>query len=133
MDNTIKCCRKSGYVNNIFGRRSHFNGINDKNFNVRNFQERAAITAPSQGSASEIMRFEMISLNKKFESIKNNKSKILLQNHDELIIEVPVKEVKNITEIIKDEMTSVTESDLHTFSIPLTIDVNTGDNWGILH
>ncbi|WP_415278121.1 DNA polymerase I [Candidatus Pelagibacter sp. Uisw_094] len=133
MDSTIKFCRKSGYVNNIFGRRSHFNGINDKNFNVRNFQERAAINAPIQGSASEIMRLAMIRLNKKFKSIKNNKSKILLQIHDELIFEVPVKEVKNITEIIKDEMTSVTESDLHTFSTPLTIDVNTGDNWGILH
>ncbi|MDB9957065.1 DNA polymerase I [Candidatus Pelagibacter sp.] len=133
MDNTIKFCRKSGYVNNIFGRRSHFNGINDKNFNVRNFQERAAINAPIQGSASEIMRLAMIRLNKKFESIKNNKSKILLQIHDELIFEVPVKEVKNITEIIKDQMTSVTESDLHTFSTPLTVDVNTGDNWGILH
>ena len=133
MDNTIKFCRKSGYVNNIFGRRSHFNGINDKNFNVRNFQERAAINAPIQGSASEIMRLAMIRLNKKFESIKNNKSKILLQIHDELIFEVPVKEAKNITEIIKDEMTSVTESDLHTFSTPLTVDVNTGDNWGILH
>ncbi|MDB3970914.1 DNA polymerase I [Candidatus Pelagibacter sp.] len=133
MDNTIKFCRKSGYVNNIFGRRSHFNGINDKNFNVRNFQERAAINAPIQGSASEIMRLAMIRLNKKFESTKNNKSKILLQIHDELIFEVPVKEVKNITEIIKDEMTSVTESDLHTFSTPLTVDVNTGDNWGILH
>jgi DNA polymerase-1 len=48
MDNTIKFCRKSGYVNNIFGRRSHFNSINDKNFNVRNFQERAAINAPIQ-------------------------------------------------------------------------------------
>lgn len=133
MDNTIKFCRKSGYVNNIFGRRSHFNGINDKNFNVRNFQERAAINAPIQGSASEIMRLAMIRLNKKFESIKNNKSKILLQIHDELIFEVPVKEVKNITQIIRDEMTSVTESDLHTFSTPLTVDVNTGDNWGILH
>ncbi|MDB9844599.1 DNA polymerase I [bacterium] len=133
MDNTIKFCRKSGYVNNIFGRRSHFNGINDKNFNVRNFQERAAINAPIQGSASEIMRLAMMRLNKKFESIKNNKSKILLQIHDELIFEVPIKEVKNITEIIKDEMTSVTESDLHSFSIPLTVDVNTGDNWGILH
>jgi DNA polymerase I len=133
MDNTIKFCRKSGYVNNIFGRRSHFNGINDKNFNVRNFQERAAINAPIQGSASEIMRLAMIRLDKKFNGIKNNKSKILLQIHDELIFEVPEKEVKNITKVIKEEMTSVTESDLHTFSTPLTVDVNTGNNWGILH
>jgi DNA polymerase-1 len=133
MDDTIKFCRKSGYVNNIFGRRSHFSGINDKNFNVRNFQERASINAPIQGSASEIMRLAMIRLYKKFESIKNNKSKILLQIHDELIFEVPEKEVKTITKIIKEEMTSVTESDLHSFSIPLTVDVNIGDNWGILH
>ena len=133
MDNTITFCRKSGYVNNIFGRRSHFNGINDKNFNIRNFQERAAINAPIQGSASEIMRLAMIRLDKKFESLKNNKSKILLQIHDELIFEVPTKEVKAITKIIQEEMTSVTESDLHSFSIPLTVDVNIGDNWGILH
>jgi DNA polymerase I len=133
MDNTIKFCRKSGYVNNIFGRRSHFNGINDKNFNIRNFQERAAINAPIQGSASEIMRLAMIRLNKKFKNLKNNNSKILLQIHDELIFEVPVKEIKNITKIIKEEMTSVTDSDLHSFSIPLTVDINTGNNWGILH
>ncbi|MDB9831828.1 DNA polymerase I [Candidatus Pelagibacter sp.] len=133
MEDTIKFCRKSGYVNNIFGRRSHFNGINDKNFNVRNFQERAAINAPIQGSAAEIMRLAMIRLDKKFESLKNNKSKILLQIHDELIFEVPVKEVKTISKIIQEEMTSVTESDLHSFSTNLTVDVNTGDNWGILH
>ena len=133
MDSTIKFCRKSGYVNNIFGRRSHFNGINDKNFNVRNFQERAAINAPIQGSASEIMRLAMIRLDKKFKELKNNKTKILLQIHDELIFEVPDKDVKNMNKIIKNEMSSVTESDLHSFSTPLTVDVNMGNNWGILH
>jgi DNA polymerase-1 len=133
MDNTIKFCRKSGYVNNIFGRRSHFNGINDKNFNVRNFQERASINAPIQGSASELMRLAMIRLDKKLVSIKNNKSKILLQIHDELIFEVPEKEVKSITKIIQEEMTSVAQSDYHSFSTPLTVDVSIGDNWGILH
>jgi len=133
MDDTIKFCRKSGYVSNIFGRRSHFNGINDKNFNVRNFQERASINAPIQGSASEIMRLAMIRIDQKFKSLKNNKSKILLQIHDELIFEVPEREVKTITKIIIEEMTSVKESDLHSFSTPLTVDVNTGNNWGILH
>ena len=133
MDDTIKFCRKSGYVNNVFGRRSHFNGINDKNFNVRNFQERAAINAPIQGSASEIMRLAMIRIDQKFKEMKNNNSKILLQIHDELIFEIPEKEAKNITKIIKEEMTSVTNSDLHAFSIPLTVDINTGDNWGVLH
>ena len=133
MDNTINFCRKNGFVNNIFGRRSHFNGINDKNFNVRNFQERAAINAPIQGSASEIMRLAMIRINKKFENLKNDKSKILLQIHDELIFEVPEKDIKSISKIVEEEMASVTESELHSFSIPLTVDVNIGDNWGILH
>ncbi|PDH21325.1 MAG: DNA polymerase I [Pelagibacterales bacterium MED-G42] len=133
MDNTIKFCRKSGYVNNIFGRRSHFNGINDKNFNVRNFQERAAINAPIQGSASEIMRLAMIKLNNRLSEKKHKNSKMLLQIHDELIFEVPKNSEKTISKIIKEEMTSVTKSDYHSFSIPLTIDLNIGDNWGMLH
>ena len=133
MNSTIKFCRKSGYVNNIFGRRTHINGINDKNYNVRNFQERAAINAPIQGSASEIMRLAMIRLVKRFKSLKDVKSKILLQIHDELIFEVPNAEIKEICNVVKEEMISVTRSDLHVFSIPLTVDINSGDNWGILH
>jgi len=133
MDNTIKFCRKSGYVNNIFGRRSHFNGINDKNFNVRNFQERAAINAPIQGSASEIMRLAMIRLEKKLIEQKNIKSKMLLQIHDELIFEVLKNDEKAMIKIIKEEMMSVAKSDYHSFSTPLTVDINVGDNWGMLH
>ena len=133
MDSTIKFCRKSGYVSNIFGRRSHITGINDKNYNVRNFQERAAINAPIQGSASEIMRLAMIRLNKKLEDIKYNKCKMLLQIHDELIFEVPKSEEKKVAKIIKDEMTSVKDSDFHSFSTPLTVDLNIGENWGLLH
>ena len=133
MNDTIKFCRKSGYVNNIFGRRSHFNGINDKNFNVRNFQERAAINAPIQGSASEIMRLAMIRLNKKLSDKKNIQSKMLLQIHDELIFEVPKNDEKIMVKLIKDEMASVVKSDHHSFSIPLTVDINVGDNWGMLH
>ncbi|MFL2894103.1 MAG: DNA polymerase, partial [Candidatus Pelagibacter sp.] len=133
MDSTIKFCRKSGYVSNIFGRRSHITGINDKNFNVRNFQERAAINAPIQGSASEIMRLAMIRLNKKLEDIEYDKCKMLLQIHDELIFEVSRSEEKKVAKIIKDEMTSVKDSDLHSFSTSLTVDLNIGDNWGLLH
>ena len=133
MDQTIKFCRKSGYVNNIFGRRSHFVNINDKNYNVRNFQERAAINAPIQGSASEIMRLAMIRLNKRMCEQNNKKTKMLLQIHDELIFETPIEDVKRISKIITEEMSSVAKSDQHSFSIPLTVDLNTGDNWGTLH
>ena len=133
MDQTIKFCRKSGYVNNIFGRRSHFLNINDKNYNVRNFQERAAINAPIQGSAAEIMRLAMIKLEKELNNKKNQKTKMLLQIHDELIFETPKNEIKRISKIIIDEMSSVAKSDQHSFSIPLTVDLNSGDNWGALH
>ena len=133
MDKTIKFCRKSGYVNNIFGRRSHFYGINDKNFNVRNFQERAAINAPIQGSASEIMRLAMIRLDEKLKEKKNQNTKMLLQIHDELIFEAPEEDMKRISKMITEEMSSVANSEHHSFSIPLTIDLNAGYNWGDLH
>ena len=133
MSETIKFCRKSGYVNNIFGRKTHITGINDKNFNVRNFQERAAINAPIQGSASEIMRMAMIRLDDEIRDKKNNNLKMLLQIHDELIFEVEEKNIINSSKIIKKIMTSVKDSNLHSFSIPLLVDINSGDNWGQLH
>jgi len=133
MESTIKFCRKSGYVSNIFGRRTHVTGINDKNFNIRNFQERAAINAPIQGSASEIMRMAMIRVNKKLEEIKESNCKILLQIHDELIFEVHKDDIKKYSQMIQEEMSSVKNSDLHSFSIPLLVDVNVGNNWGDLH
>ena len=133
MDQTIKFCRKSGYVNNIFGRKSHFININDKNYNIRNFQERAAINAPIQGSASEIMRLAMMRLDKKMNEENLKKSKMLLQIHDELIFETHKDEVKKLSKIIINEMSSVAKSDQHSFTIPLTVDLNVGDNWGALH
>ena len=75
----------------------------------------------------------MIRLDEKLREQKNLKSKMLLQIHDELIFEVPKNSEKNIIKIIKEEMTSVAKSDQHFFTIPLTVDVNIGDNWGILH
>ena len=133
MKTTVNFCRKSGYVSNIFGRKTHLTGINDKNFNVRNFQERAAINAPIQGSASEIMRLAMIRINKEISNNKNNSLKMLLQIHDELIFEESSKETKKSTKLIKDLMLSVKDSELHSFSIPLLVDMNIGENWGELH
>ena len=84
MNTTIKTCRKLGFVTNIFGRRIHLRGINDKNFNVRSFQERAAINAPIQGSAADIIRLAMIKIDNILEEKKI--AKMLLQIHDELNI-----------------------------------------------
>ena len=131
MNTTVKTCRKQGYVTNIFGRRIHLRGINDKNFSVRSFQERAAINAPIQGSAADIIRLAMIKIDKILE--ENNKAKMLLQIHDELIFECLAKDESQIKKIIKEAMVSVSSSDHHMFSIPLEVSVNSGNNWGEAH
>ena len=133
MNETIKFCRKSGYVSNIFGRRTHLSGINDKNYNIRNFQERAAINAPIQGSASELMRLAMIRLDSKFSEYKSEDIKILLQIHDELIFEIKSSKVKDMSKLIIEIMNGVESSEHHKFSVPLLVDLNSGENWGMLH
>tara|TARA_B100000700_G_scaffold316804_1_gene407003 strand:+ start:1641 stop:4400 length:2760 start_codon:yes stop_codon:yes gene_type:complete len=133
MNTTINFCRKSGYVNNIFGRRCYVTGINDKNYNVRNFQERAAINAPIQGSAADIMRLAMIKVEKALNDKSNYKGKMLLQIHDELIFEVPNDEIEKTINVIKKSMLDVSDSDHHKFSVPLTVDISSGNNWGEAH
>jgi len=132
MNSTIKTCRKQGYVTNIFGRRIHLRGINDKNFSVRSFQERAAINAPIQGSAADIIRLAMMKIDKILQE-KKNKAKMLLQIHDELIFECSKKNENEIKKVIKDSMVSISSSEHHMFSIPLEVSINSGDNWGEAH
>ena len=131
MNTTIKTCRKQGFVTNIFGRRIHLRGINDKNFSVRAFQERAAINAPIQGSAADIIRLAMIKIDKILEEKK--KAKMLLQIHDELIFESSKKDETEVKKIVKDAMTSVSSSEHHMFSIPLEVSISSGNNWGEAH
>ena len=133
MSSTIKYCRKHGYVNNIFGRRIHLRGINDKNFSVRSFQERAAINAPIQGSAADIIRLAMIEIDKMIEDEKKINAKMLLQIHDELVFECHKNDQKNNEKLIKKAMTSVSSSEHHMFSIPLEVSLNSGYNWGEAH
>ena len=127
MDNTIKFCRKSGYVNNIFGRRSHFNSINDKNFNVRNFQERAAINAQLQGSAADIIKKAMKDIN----AFLNNElpeKKMIMQGHDELIFETPKANAAEILTLMKGMMEKAVKLD-----IPLIAEAAIGNNWNEAH
>jgi len=133
MDSTIKICRKQGYVSNIFGRKIHLRGINDKNFSIRSFQERAAINAPIQGSAADIIRLAMIKINELIEKDKKLKAKMLLQIHDELIFECLEKDEKYVKKTIKEAMASISKSEHHVFSIPLEVNVNSGYNWGEAH
>ncbi len=131
MNTTIKTCRKKGYVTNIFGRRIHLRGINDKNFSVRSFQERAAINAPIQGSAADIIRLAMIKIDKILE--EKQSAKMLLQIHDELIFECLEKKEASVKKIIRDSMVSISSSNHHLFSIPLEVSINSGNNWGEAH
>ena len=133
MNSTIKFCRKNGYVNNIFGRRIHLRSINDKNFSVRSFQERAAINAPIQGSAADIIRLAMIEIDRLSDKEKKISAKMLLQIHDELVFESSTQDQKNNEKLIKKVMTSVSSSEHHMFSIPLEVSVNSGYNWGEAH
>ena len=133
MSSTIGICRKQGYVSNIFGRRIHLRGINDKNFSIRSFQERAAINAPIQGSAADIIRLAMIKINKLIENDKKMNAKMLLQIHDELIFECLEKDEEYTKKTIKEAMISISKSEHHMFSIPLDVHENSGYNWGEIH
>ncbi len=133
MNSTINICRKEGYVKNIFGRKIHIKGINDKNFSIRSFQERAAINAPIQGSAADIIRLAMIKINKQMIDDKKMKTKMLLQIHDELIFECLERDKEYIKKAIKEAMLSISSSEYHMFSIPLEVNVNSGYNWGEAH
>ena len=133
MDSTISSCRKKGYVSNIFGRRIHLRGINDKNFSIRSFQERAAINAPIQGSAADIIRLAMIKINKLIEVDKKLRTKMLLQIHDELIFECLEKDKIYVQTTIEEAMVSISSSEYHMFSVPLEVNVNSGHNWGEVH
>jgi len=133
MQTTIKFCRKHGYVNNIFGRRIHLRGINDKNFNVRSFQERAAINAPIQSSAADIIRLAMIKFGELIELNKMYDTKMLLQIHDELVFECLKSDQISVEKIVKKTMESISSSEYHMFTTPLDVNINSGNNWGEAH
>ena len=133
MQSTIKSCRKNGFVSNIFGRRIHLRGINDKNFSVRSFQERAAINAPIQSSAADIIRLSMIKLHELIKSKKINNTKMLLQIHDELVFECQKNKQSDVEKIVKKTMESVSSSEHHMFAIPLDVNINSGNNWDEAH
>ena len=133
MKNTVSFCRKNGYVTNVFGRRCYLRGINDKNFNVRNFQERAAINAPIQGTAADVMRLAMMDIFQYINKENLTNLKMMLQIHDELIFEVLDKDSQTVSKFIKKIMSDVSSNEFYNFSVPLTVDINIGKNWEEAH
>jgi len=131
MDETKTFCHDNGYVETIFGRKVHLPGINDKNGARRSFSERAAINAPIQGSAADIIKRAMIRLPDALRDAGLS-GKMLLQVHDELIFEVPEAEAEKTAEVIKSVMENAAKPAVDV-SVPLIVDAGIGDHWGEAH
>lgn len=123
MDDTIKHAREQGYVVTMFGRRRYLPDIQHSNFNLRSFAERTAINTPVQGTAADIIKIAMLNVEKALAEA-NVKSRILLQVHDELVLEVTEAERKLVAELVRQAMESAA-----VLSVPLTADVAWGKNW----
>jgi DNA polymerase I len=115
--------REHGYVRSIYGRIRPLAGITDRNANIRKAAEREAINMPIQGTASDIVKIAMLHVDEEFNRA-GLEARLLMQVHDELLVEVPEAEVNKVTEILKHEMESAVSLD-----VPLVADVGVGDNW----
>ena len=131
MEATKEKARSQGFVETLFGRRIHFADINSKNPQVRAFKERAAINAPIQGSAADIIRRAMIRMEDALGQAKLS-ARMLLQVHDELIFEAPEKEVEKTMKVASEVMESSPEPAVH-LDVPLQVDARAADNWDEAH
>ena len=123
LDLTIKGARENGYVSTIFNRRRLLMAINSQNFVQRALAERMAMNTPIQGTAADIIKLAMIAVYKKLKELKL-RSRIVLQVHDELLLEVPASEMEQVSGIVKNIMENIVE-----LSVPLIVDINYGQNW----
>jgi len=127
IEETIKKTEKCGYVTTISGHRRYIPTINSRNKTEKAAAERIAVNTPIQGSAADIVKTAMLSLDKRLTSTKS-KARLLLQVHDELILECPAEETDKNMKIVKEEMEKAVK-----LSIPLRVNIETGKNWGVFH
>lgn len=123
LDRTVAFAKENGYVETIFGRKREIPELNSSNYTIRQFGERAAMNMPMQGSAADIIKLAMTSVYKELQA-RNLRAKMILQVHDELLIEAPVEEKDVCIEILKNCMENVIR-----LSVPLTADVSVGRSW----
>jgi DNA polymerase-1 len=123
LDGMIGQARKIGYVETLFGRRRYIPEINDKNFNVKSFGERLAMNSPLQGSAADLIKKAMIDIAGALRA-EGLATRMLLQVHDELVFEVPEREVDAATRLVKHHMESA-----HELTVPLVVTIGVGKNW----
>ena len=127
MDNTIAEARECGYTLTMFNRRRYLPDLKSDNRQIRESAERVAINSPIQGSAADLIKVAMIRLSRNLKKMKLN-SKMILQVHDELVFECPVREKKEIESLVRKEM-----EEACTLSVPLVVDIGWGKNWNEAH
>ena len=127
MDNSVANCKETGYVETLWGRRRYVPEINSNNYNVRQFGERVAMNAPIQGTAADIIKVAMINIEKELRE-KNYESKLILQVHDELVIEAKENELEEVKELLVRNM-----QDVIKLSVELRADANIGKTWFEAH
>jgi DNA polymerase-1 len=123
LDSTVEYARTHGYVETIFKRRRYIPELRDRNFSIRAFGERTAANSPIQGSAADLIKIAMIRVRDRLVAERLN-ARMLLQVHDELVLEVPREELETVTALVKDEMEHAAE-----LSVPLVVDSGSGLNW----
>ena len=123
MNGLIASARESGMAVTMFGRRRALPEINSKNFTRRSFAERTAMNTPIQGSAADIIKLAMNAVQDELEK-RHLKSQLLVQVHDELVLEVPAGEKDEVEQLLKDTMEHIVE-----LSVPLVVDIHSGTNW----
>lgn len=123
MNGLIESAKQSGMAVTMFGRRRTLPDINSKNFTRRSFAERTAMNTPIQGSAADIIKLAMNAVQEEIEK-RQLKSRLLVQVHDELVLEVPAGEKEEIEKLLKDTMEHIVD-----LSVPLVVDIHSGANW----
>jgi DNA polymerase I len=131
METTKAFCHTNGYVTTLFGRKAHYPEINSKNPQMRAFQERAAINAPIQGSAADIIRRAMMRMDAAL-SAARLATRMLLQVHDELVFEAPLEEVDAATALVRHVMEQAAEPAVK-LKVPLVVDAKAAGNWDEAH
>jgi DNA polymerase-1 len=131
MEETKAEAKRRGYVTTLFGRKVHYPEINTKNPSLRGNFERAAINAPIQGSAADIIRRAMIRMQPALAEAGLS-ARMLLQVHDELVFEAPEEEIDKTMEIAQSVMAKAPEPVLK-LKVPLKVDARAGDNWEAAH
>ncbi len=127
MDNVVATAREKGYVETLFGRRRYLADIDSRNANVRALAERNAINAPIQGTAADIMKIAMVGVARRFKA-EGIRSRITMQVHDEIVVDLLRSEREQVERIVKEEMEGAAK-----LSIPLTAECGVGDNWLAAH